>query len=88
MLACCHRGRIADDRHQILTALYLHLEYGKAVLGVVVGDPFNESVQGFGHEAATSFDFVQERTDISVVIIWGCNTQCLRQVADDFLGDL
>ena len=56
--------QVADDRHQILTALYLHLEDGKAVLRVVVGDPFNESVQGFGHGQEVVTPFAVEFTPL------------------------
>ena len=49
MLARRDRGRAADHRHQVLTALDLHLENGKTVLGVVVGDTFDQAGEGFGH---------------------------------------
>ena len=49
MLACRHRSGAADDRHQVLTPLDHNLENGKTVLGVVVGDPFDEAGEGFGH---------------------------------------
>ena len=49
MLARRNRGGAADDRHQVLTALDLDLENGKTVLGVVVGDTFDQSGEGFGH---------------------------------------
>ena len=49
MLARRDRGGAADDRHQVLAALDHHLEDGKTILGVVVGDTFDQSVEGFGH---------------------------------------
>ena len=49
MLARRDRCRAADDRHQVLTTLDLNLENGKATLGVVVGDPLDQSFEGFGH---------------------------------------
>ena len=49
MLACRNRSRAAHDRHQVLTALDLHLEDGKTALRVVVGDSFDEAGEGFGH---------------------------------------
>ena len=53
MLASRNRSRAAHDRHQVLTALDLHLEDGKPILGVVVGDTFDEAGQGFGHGLST-----------------------------------
>ena len=49
MLASRNRSRAAHDRHQVLTALDLHLEDGEAVLWVVVGDSLDEAGESFGH---------------------------------------
>ena len=49
MFARRDRGRAADDRHQVLPTLDLNLEDGKAILRVVVGDPLDQSFEGFGH---------------------------------------
>ena len=54
MLACRNRSCAAHDRHQILAALDLHLEDGKAVLRVVVGDTFDEAGEGFGQILSAS----------------------------------
>ena len=43
---CC----IADYRDEIISSLDLHPQDGKAVLRVMVGNTFDESVQVFGHE--------------------------------------
>jgi hypothetical protein len=43
------RGRATDDGHQVPTTLDLNLENGKTALGVMKGDPFDQSFEGFGH---------------------------------------
>ena len=57
MLARRDGGCGADYGDKIITSFDLHPKNRKTVLWVVIGDSFNESVQDFGHEAATSFDF-------------------------------
>ena len=49
MLARRNRSRAADDGHEVLAALDHDLENGKTVLRVVVGDPLDQSFEGFGH---------------------------------------
>ena len=44
-------GRVADDGDEIAASPDLDPQHGKAVLRVVVGDAFDESVQGFSHTA-------------------------------------
>ena len=46
-----------DYGDKITTSFDLHPKNRKTVLGVVIGDSFDESIQSFGHETATSFDF-------------------------------
>ncbi len=45
-----HRGRAADHADKIVPSFYFHPKHGKTVLWIVVGDTFDESVQGFGHD--------------------------------------
>ena len=49
MLARRHRGCIAHDGDKVYSAPDLYPHDGKAVLGIVVSDPFDESVHGFVH---------------------------------------
>ena len=76
MLACRNRSRAAHDRHQVLAALDLHLEDGKSILGVVVGDTFDEAGQGFGHGMAECDDSLERE------VRW-LDVQCLGQLVGD-----
>ena len=44
-----HRGRTADERHQVFSSFDLHSQDGETILRVVVGDSFDQSSQVFGH---------------------------------------
>ena len=58
MLARRHRGRAADDRHQVFSSFDLHSQDGETILRVVVGDSFDQSVQGFGHPHTISSEIL------------------------------
>ena len=68
MLARRNRSRAADDRHQVLAALDLHLEDGKPILGVVVGDSFDEAGEGFGQSTCDLSKMIQTRQTLSIVL--------------------
>lgn len=54
MLARHDRGRRDDYRGEFEATLDLQPQDGKAVLRVVVGHAFDESIQSFGHGATES----------------------------------
>ena len=49
---------LPTTRDQIFSPFDLHPQDGKTVLRVVVGDAFDESVQGFGHPHTVSSEIL------------------------------
>lgn len=58
MLSRRYRSRPPGERDQVLSPFDLDPQDGKAVLWVMVGDAFDESVQGFAHPRTISAEIV------------------------------
>ena len=57
MLARRHRGCLANDWDQGFSALNLYLQDRKTVVGIVIGNSFDQSAQGFWHGQVAASPF-------------------------------